>query len=85
MKPYALIWQPPAVAGLIRLRSADAQAARAVRTAVSSLAENAEPSSSTPLGSGSLRRLRVADARILYEVDHTHRAVHILTVGQVRR
>ena len=85
MKPYALIWQPAAVAGLIRLRSADPQAARAVRTAVSTLAENPEPSSSTPLGSVSLRRLRVAEARILYEVDQAHHAVHILTVGQVRR
>lgn len=69
----------------MRIRNTDLQFAKAVRTAVSALVEDPRPPESTPLDSAGLRRLRVGDARVLYEIDDTHRAVHILTVGLVRR
>jgi mRNA-degrading endonuclease RelE of RelBE toxin-antitoxin system len=82
---YTLIWQPAAVAGLVLIRGVDPQVAKAVRAAVSALADEARPLDSTPLGSEGLRRLRVGDARILYEVDDTHQAIHVLTVGRIHR
>jgi mRNA interferase RelE/StbE len=82
---YTLIWQPAAFAGLMGIRAADPPVAKMVRTAVSALTEDAYPVDSTPLGTAGLRRLRVGDARVLYEIDDTHRAIHILTIGRVRR
>jgi mRNA interferase RelE/StbE len=82
---YTLIWQPAAFAGLMRIRTTDPQVAKTVRTAVSALAEDAYPVDPTPLDTAGLRRLRVGDARVLYEIDDTHRAIHILTIGRVRR
>jgi mRNA interferase RelE/StbE len=82
---YTLIWQPAAVAGLIRIRTANPQTAKAIRAAVGALAQDPQPSGSAPLGTEGLRRLRVGDVRILYEVDDTRDAVHVLTIGQVRR
>lgn len=79
---YTLIWQPAAVAGLIRLRAADLTAAKDVRAAITSLARDPEPDRSTPLGNSGLRRLRVGSARVLYQIDQADTAVHILTIGQ---
>jgi mRNA-degrading endonuclease RelE of RelBE toxin-antitoxin system len=81
---HTLIWQPAAFAGLVGIRSIDPQLAKAVRTAVSALVEDPFPTLSTPLGTSGLRRLRVGDARVLYEIDDTNRAIHILTIGRVR-
>lgn len=85
MTAHTLIWQPAAFAGLMRIRSADPEVAKAIRTAVSALAEDASPPDSTPLDTAGLRRLRVGEARIIYEIDDTQRAIHVLTVGRVRR
>jgi mRNA interferase RelE/StbE len=83
--PHTVIWQPAAFAGLLRIRNTDPQVAKTVRTAVSALVEDPYPPESTPLDNAGLRRLRVGDARVLYEIDDTHRAIHILTIGRVRR
>jgi mRNA-degrading endonuclease RelE of RelBE toxin-antitoxin system len=40
---------------------------------------------STPLGTEGLRRLRLGDARILYDIDDGNHVVQILTVGQMHR
>ena len=84
MTYHTLIRQPAAVAGLIRIRASDPATAKEVRSAVSALARVTDPPGSTALGSGGLRRLRLGSARILYEVDDTRHAVHVLTVGPVR-
>ena len=85
MTAHTLIWQPAAFAGLMRIRTTDPQVAKTLRKAVSALAEDAYPPDSTPLDNAGLRRLRVGDARVLYEIDDTHRAIHILAIGRVGR
>jgi mRNA interferase RelE/StbE len=79
---YTLIWRRPAMAGFARIRAADPQLAKAVRAAVAVLADDAMPSDSTPLGTAGLRRLRVGDARIMYQVDESGQTIQILTVGR---
>ena len=85
MTTFTLIWQPAAVPGLIRIRTTDPQTAKVVRTAVNALAEDAYPSSSTPLGDAGLRRLRLGDVRVVYEVDDSDRAIQVLVIGRVGR
>jgi mRNA interferase RelE/StbE len=81
---FTLIWEPAAVAGLIRLREADPAAAKDVRAAVQALAHDPEPETSSPLGTTSLRRMRLGSARVLYDVDTANGAVKILVVGQAQ-
>ena len=85
MTGYTLIWQPTAVAGLIRIRSVDPHTAKSIRSAIGAPVHDPQPDGSTPLGAAGLRRLRIEDARILYEVDEDNRAVQILTVGLLSR
>ena len=85
MSSYTLIWQPAAVAGLIRIRNVDPHTAKTIRSAIGALAHDPRLDGSTPLGTEGLRRLRLGDARILYDVDDSNHAVQILTVGQMRR
>jgi mRNA-degrading endonuclease RelE of RelBE toxin-antitoxin system len=80
---YTLIWQPSAVAGLLRLRATDPAAAKDVRATITSLAQDPISTLSSPLGDSGLRRLRVSNARVLYRVDQTNRAVEILTIGRI--
>jgi mRNA-degrading endonuclease RelE of RelBE toxin-antitoxin system len=61
------------------------QAAKALRTAVNALADNAEPLDSALLTPAGLRRLRIGEARVLYQIDDQSRAIHILTIGRVHR
>jgi mRNA-degrading endonuclease RelE of RelBE toxin-antitoxin system len=82
---YTVVWQPAAIAGLMRIRNVDPHTAKTTRSAIGALAHEPQPDGSTPLGAGGLRRLRVGDARILSEVDDGNQAIQILTVGQVRR
>lgn len=82
MSGNTLIWQPAAVAGLVRLRADDRQLAKAVRVAVGTLADEPVPADSVSLGRGGVRRLRRGQVRILYEFHDRLRAVHILNVGQ---
>ena len=56
---FTLIWEPPAIAGLIRLRQADPATAKDVRAAVLALARDPEPDTSSPLGTAGLRRIRL--------------------------
>ena len=84
MTAHTLIWQPAAFAGLMSIRVTDPEVAKRIRRAVSALAEDAYPADSTPLGTAGLRRVRVRNARVLYEIDDTHLAIHILTVGRIR-
>jgi mRNA interferase RelE/StbE len=79
---YTLIWRHAAVAGLIRIRTTDPLTAKAVRAAVTALADNPYPDTSTPLGSPTQRRLRVGPARVLYTVSEERICVDILTVGR---
>ena len=85
MTGYTLIWQPAAVAGLIRIRGVDPHAVKGIRSAIGALVHDLQPDGSTPLGAEGLRRLRIGDARILYEVDEGNQAVQILTVGLLSR
>jgi mRNA-degrading endonuclease RelE of RelBE toxin-antitoxin system len=79
---YTLIWQPAAVAGLIRLRAVDASASKETRAAITALAHDPVPEFSNPLGDSGLRRIRLGAVRVLYQVDQTHHAVQILVVGK---
>lgn len=85
MNAYTLIWQPAAVAGLLRIRSSDPHTAKTVRAAIGALALDPEPQESAPLRTPGLRRLRLGEARVLYKVDDDHRAVQILTIGNAQR
>ena len=51
--------EPPAIAGLIRLRQADPATAQDVRAAVLALARDPEPVTSSPLGTAGLCRIRL--------------------------
>jgi mRNA-degrading endonuclease RelE of RelBE toxin-antitoxin system len=82
---HTLVWQPAAVAGLIRIRNVDPHAAKTIRSAVDALAREPRPDRSTPLGAEGLRRLRLGEARILYDINDSNQAVQILTIGQVHR
>ena len=79
---FTLIWEPAAVAGLIRVREADPATAKDVRSAVQSLAHRPEPDASSPLGTPVLRRMRIGSARVLFKVDTANAVVQILVVGQ---
>jgi mRNA interferase RelE/StbE len=80
---YTIVWQPAAVAGLIRIRADDRQAAKVVRVAVGALAAGPRPPGSVALGGEGLHRLRLGAVRVLYDVDDERHAVHLLTVGRV--
>jgi mRNA interferase RelE/StbE len=82
---FTLIWQPAAVAGLIRIRNVDPHAAKTIRSAIGARAHDPRPDGSTALGAEGLQRLRLGDARILYEIDDNNQAVQILTIGRVHR
>ena len=82
MTGHTLVWQPAAVAGLVRVRAEDRQVAKALRTTIGALADDPRPPESAPLA-GDLRRLRLGRVRVLYDVDDAAGAVHILTVGMV--
>jgi mRNA interferase RelE/StbE len=79
---FVVVWQPAAVAGLRRVGADDAVAAKGIMAAVATLSAEPRPSDSSPLGDLGLRRLRIGEARVLYEVEDTDMAVHILTVGR---
>lgn len=82
---HTMIWQPAAMAGLLRIRATDPQATKDVRMAIAALTATARPPDSTPLGTAGLRRLRVGDTRVLYEIDDVNEAIHVLTIGRAHR
>lgn len=85
MNAYTLIWQPSAVAGLLRVRGSDPHTAKTVRAAIGALALDPGPRESAPLGARGPRRMRLGEARVLCTIDDDHRAVQILMIGKVQR
>ena len=80
---YPVVWLPEAMSAFRRLRAADRDGAKQVAGAVAALASNPRPSSSTALGGSGFHRLRLANYRVLYQVDADTNTIYILNVGSV--
>ena len=78
---YTIIWERPASEGLKRLRNRDGDAVKPLLKAINALADDPEPTTSSKLGSTSLRRLRVSVYRATYEIDGSQVSIKILMVG----
>ncbi|RZT13482.1 mRNA-degrading endonuclease RelE of RelBE toxin-antitoxin system [Kribbella sp. VKM Ac-2569] len=64
---------------------ADPDTAKILVGAILGLATNPRPTDSKVLGGTDLRRLRLGDHRILYEISEAQVSVHVITVGSVKR
>lgn len=84
MTARKLIWQPVAFGGLMGIRTTDPRGCQDDPDGRQRSCRGPYPADSTSRGSTGLRRLRIGGARVLYEVDETHLAIHILTIGLVR-
>ncbi|MGW1077577.1 type II toxin-antitoxin system RelE family toxin [Streptomyces sp. NPDC002537] len=80
---HTIIWEFRARQGLDKLRARDDVAVRAVTRAINGLARDPEPLNSSKLGGTGLRRLRVGEYRVTYEIDGLNEAIKVLMVGKV--
>jgi mRNA-degrading endonuclease RelE of RelBE toxin-antitoxin system len=81
---YTVVWRNEARQALSRLRAGDLVSAKLVTAAVRALADDPYPSISNQLGSSRFWRLRLADLRVVYEVDDTPKAIYIYSIGRVQ-
>lgn len=79
---YTVVWRDEARQALSRLRVDDLAGARLLTAAVGALPANPYPAASNQLGGSGFWRLRLAELRVLYEVDDTDGAIHIYGVGR---
>ncbi len=82
---YTIVWSGEVIRALNRLRREDPDTAKILTGAILSLATDPHPTGSNTLGSTDLRRLRLGDHRILYEVSEGRVTVHVVSVGSVKR
>lgn len=82
---YTIIWSGEVIRALNRLREEDPDTAKLLISAVLGLATDPRPPGSHTLGSTELRRLRLGNHRILYEISEERVTVHVVTVGSVKR
>lgn len=82
---YTIIWSGEVIRSLNRLREQDPDTAKILLGAILNLTTDPRPTGSKALGGTDLRRLRLGDHRILYEVSEAHITVHVISVGSVRR
>jgi mRNA interferase RelE/StbE len=82
---YTLIWSGEVIRALNRLRREEPDTAKILTGALLGVASDPRPTGSNRLGSTDLRRLRLGDHRILYEISEASVTVHVVSVGSVRR
>jgi mRNA-degrading endonuclease RelE of RelBE toxin-antitoxin system len=66
---YTVIWRNEARQAMSRLRAADSADARLLIAAVGALTANPHPTTSNQLGGSRFWRLRLAELRVVYEVE----------------
>ena len=82
---YTIVWSGAVMRELSRLRAAEPDIAKMLIAAILDLKVDPRPSGSRSLGDTGLRRLRLSDRRILYEVSDEKVTVLVMTVGAVKR
>lgn len=82
---YTIVWSAEVISSLRRLRTEDPDTAKVLIAAILSLADDPRPEGSNALGATEVRRLRMGDRRVLYEVAESTITVYILKVGTVGR
>jgi mRNA interferase RelE/StbE len=80
---YPVVWLSEAMSAFRRLRAADPDGAKQVAAAVAALSSDPHPSRSTALGGSGFHRLRLANYRVLYEVDADTNTIYVINVGSV--
>lgn len=83
MTERTLIFDRGWLAGYRDVYAVDRDTARRIRAAVTALSRDPEPAESVPLAGGQMRRLRIGDYRVLYEV--TDDAVRVWSLGRLPR
>ena len=81
---YTVVWRNEARRALSNLRAVDPASAKSVAAAVRGLAADPRPGESNQLGGSRFWRLRLAELRVLYEIDDAGGAVHVYNAGRVR-
>ena len=79
---YTIVWRNEARQALSRLRAIDGASAKLLTSAVRALAADPHPDISNRLGGSQFWRLRLADLRVIYEVDDGENVIHIYNVGR---
>jgi mRNA interferase RelE/StbE len=80
---YTVVVQETAIRALARIRSEDKDAFARIRQAMSALADQPRPDAAVAWGGTGIYRLRLADIRILYEVDDRASTVYVVNVAVV--
>ena len=70
-----------ALRALARIRAEDKEAFASIRRALAALAEQPHPDEAVAWGGTGIYRLRLADIRILYEVDEDAATVYVINVA----
>jgi mRNA interferase RelE/StbE len=78
---YTVVVQETAIRALARIRSEDKDAFARIRQAMSALADQPRPDAAVAWGGTGIYRLRLADIRILYEVDDRASSIYIVNVA----
>ncbi len=78
---YTVVVQETAIRALARIRSEDKDAFARIRQAMSALADQPRPDAAVAWGGTGIYRLRLADIRILYEVDDRASTVYVVNVA----
>jgi mRNA interferase RelE/StbE len=78
---YTVVVQETAIRALARIRSEDKDAFARIRQAMSALADQPRPDAAVAWGGTGIYRLRLADIRILYEVDDRASTVDVVNVA----
>jgi mRNA-degrading endonuclease RelE of RelBE toxin-antitoxin system len=77
------VWRNEARQALSRLRAGDLASAKLLTAAVRALADDPYPRASNQLGGSRFWRLRLAELRVVYEVDGAGNAIYIYSIGRV--
>lgn len=81
---YTIVWRNEARQALSRLRTGDLASAKLLTSAVRALSDDPHPPASNQLGGSRSWRLRLAQLRVVYEVDNARNAIYIYSIGRVR-
>lgn len=80
---YAIYWEERAVTLASGFLAGDPAGLSRLVTAVDLLAGEPRPRASFPYGSEDLRRLRMGQYRVLYEINPAQRMIAILHIGRL--
>ena len=78
-----VVFRETALRTLARVRGEDKEAFARIRRALAALADQPHPDGAVAWGGTNIFRLRIGEARILYEVDEKASTVYIINIGRV--